>query len=75
MLSLTKEFERPWSKYPLKPIFNIYERGYKVEKMLKKTLEKLNSANIDFTKVNEVNSMIQTNIINKKREKLIQLDF
>ena len=41
-----------------------------LSKNYEKTLEKLNSANVDFTKVNEVNSMIQTNIINKKERKV-----
>ena len=41
-----------------------------LSKNYEKTLEKLNSANVDFTKVNEVNSMIQTNIINNKERKV-----
>ena len=35
-----------------------------------KWIEKLNTANVDFTKVNEVNSMIQSNTIIKKERKI-----
>ena len=37
--------------------------------------EKLNSANVDFTKVDEVNSMIQSNIIIKKKKKVNLVNF
>ena len=37
--------------------------------------EKLNSANVDFTKVDEVNSMIQSNIIIKKNKKVNLVKF
>jgi hypothetical protein len=40
-----------------------------------KWIEKLNSANVDFTKVDEVNSMIQSNIIIKKNKKVNLVKF